>query len=119
MVVIVIVPSVDSMSRVDVGKYVVPFYVQNTDYKLCAMKESDQQTALETFITRPSYGEKEVDWYQVDYDDDVEKIMDYAKGIDVQGTIYNLADSHFVGLTILRPSPSSVTPTVKVTLHCC
>ena len=87
-----VVQPVDSTSRAKVRKYyVVLFYVQNTEYKLCAMKESDQKTTLGTYIThRPVEGNKEVDWYRVDNEDDIKTIIDYAKGDDVEGVIYDL-----------------------------
>ena len=62
------------MSRVHGGKLVVLFYVPNTDYKLCAIKESVQQEVLENFITGPSTdGQKVGDWYRVDNEDDAKK----------------------------------------------
>ena len=55
------------------------------------MKESDQKTTLGAYIThRPVEGNKEVDWYRVDNEDDIKTIIDYAKGDDVEGVIYDL-----------------------------
>ena len=75
----------------NVGKYVILFYVQDTDYRLCSMKESDQKTALKSFImVAPIDGKKEADWYRVDNEDDIKKIIKYAKDDDVRGVIYDL-----------------------------
>lgn len=84
--------SVDPMSRVDSGKLVVLVYVQDSDYELIAMVESDQQKALGDYILGPQVGgQKEVDWYRVDNEDLMKKVLDYAKGNDVDGTVYGMS----------------------------
>ena len=77
---------VDSTSRGNVGKLIVLLYVPDTDYKLCALKKSYPQLALESCIAKPPIdGKKEGDWYRVDDEDGAEKIINCVPGV-----VYNL-----------------------------
>lgn len=82
------------MSREDIimeGKYVVLFYVPNTTYKMCVMKESNEKEELEIYIKDPPvHGQKMVDWYQVHSMKEAEDIMKYVKGGEIRGVTYNL-----------------------------
>lgn len=82
---------VDSTSRGKVADtYAVLFYVQDTEYRVCVMKESEQKAALEYYIAQVIQGKKEVDWDRVGTSAQVDKIVEFAEGDDVQGVTYHL-----------------------------
>jgi hypothetical protein len=88
-----VVQFVDSTSRgkVDVADtYAVLFYVQNTEYRVCVMKDSAQKAALEFYIGKVIQGKKEEDWDRLGTSTQVDKIVEFAKGDDVQGVTYHL-----------------------------
>ena len=84
---------VDSTSRDVAGTFVVLFYMSESSnlHKLSAVKIFDQKEKLEFFIAEPPInGIKEFDWYRVDDTTDIRQIINYARGSDIRGAIYDM-----------------------------
>ena len=75
------------------GKFAVLFYVSGTVYKLCAMQKSEHKEVLKSYIESSVKGHKEVDWYRVDNDSQIEQIVEYSKFSmirRVNGVVFNM-----------------------------
>lgn len=71
------------------GKYAVLFYLLGGPYKVTATHLDIRKTELESFI-KDVHGNEEEDWYQVDKEEDIQVIIQYARGPKVQGVTFNM-----------------------------
>ena len=89
-----VVQPVDSTSRESINvreTFTVLVYVMDRVHKLCVMKEPEQKQSLEFYITHSNIkGKKEVDWYQVENAAQVDDIVEFTKGNNVKGVVYDL-----------------------------
>ena len=72
------------------GKYSVLFYLSGGPYKVTATHLDIRKTELESFINMDVHGNEEEDWYRVDKKEDIQVIIQYARGPKVQGVTFNM-----------------------------